>query len=162
MSATGARGKARAKGDDMTITLVALCLILVTASDTAIGRMLHRALVAAPLDCLARIERRTMLVLGLLALIGLSAVWLLGHEGLGLYGMATPDLAALLTSFEVSSFLDAAVVAVVAASSVRWSAVRAAVARRLGRPRAVRHHRVRRAERPSANDDEDGPVELAA
>ncbi|WP_204310649.1 hypothetical protein, partial [Escherichia coli] len=72
--------------------------------------------------------------------------------------MALPEIAGWLTLFEIGTLVDTILVAVLAASTLRFGAVRHWIAARL--PVARRARRTRRA-RPAArasNDDEDGPA----
>jgi hypothetical protein len=143
----------------MILALLGVLATMLVAGDTPIGRSLHRWLVEKPAARLARISRVQVAVVLLLAATGAGAFWLLGHEGLQLFGMMAPELTGLLASVEVMGLLDAAITVALIASSVRWNAVRTAVIPRL-RGSRTRARRTRRAERPTpANDDED-PAEL--
>lgn len=148
----------------MLLTILAgLWALLLAARGTPIGDWLQRWMVAKPAASLSRIRRETVIILFLLAMLGVGLWWVLGHEGIGLYSMALPELTGMLTAVEVSAWLDAAVALIAAASVTRWSTLRAALAYRLRRPRATRARRTRRPGKPAANDDDDGPgIFLAA
>ena len=148
----------------MLVTLLlVLWGVMWIAPETEVGRFLNHWLVVVPAARLARVRRETVIMLLVLCLLGLGCAWLIGHDGLQMFGMAAPDLAMLLTSFEVASYIDAVIAVMLAASAVRWSAVRMVIVRRLRRPRAARARRVRRPERRPANDDEGrGALQIAA
>lgn len=141
----------------MIVAFFGLLLTMLVAGDTAIGRFLHRWMVEKPAARLARISRMQVVVVALLTAIGAGAFWMLGHDGLAMFGMALPELAGLLASVEVTGLIDAAITATLAATSVRWRAVRAAAVQRLrsARTRAVR---TRRADRPAASNDDEDPA----
>lgn len=136
--------------------LLGIWLMLLLAGDTPAGRLLHRALVAWPAERLVQVRRGAVLTWMLLGAIGLLAFWFLEEDGLRLFSMALPEIAGWISMFEVSAVVDALVVAVAAASSLRFGAVRSWVAARLpmGR-RATRARRSRSVERNASNDDED-------
>jgi len=139
----------------MIAVLLAIWATLWIAGDTPVGRLLQRWLVAKPAARLARISRMQVVLVLLLMAIGLGALGLLGHDGLSLYGMAMPELTALLASVEVTGFIDAAIAMTLAATSVQWRAL----VQRLhgGRARSVR---TRRAERPAPSNDDEHPAVL--
>jgi hypothetical protein len=142
----------------MFAALLGLWAVMLLAGNTPAGRSLRRWLVEKPAARLARISGTQVALAALLLVTGIGAWLALGHEGLGLYGMAMPELTGLLASVEVTSFIDAAITVTLVATSVRWSAV----AHRLrgGRARAIR---VRRPERRTpSNDDEDPARDLLA
>ena len=141
----------------MVVALLGLWLTMRVAGDTPIGRALRRWTVEKPAARLSRISRVQIALVLLLAAIGGGALWLLGHDGLSLYGMAMPELAGMLASVEMTAFVDAAITVTLVATSVRWRAVRGAVAQRLGQARKVRARRPRRPARKPANDDGGGP-----
>jgi hypothetical protein len=134
-----------------------LWLALLVAGNTPIGRDMRHWLIEWPAARLARIHRGAVLTWLVLAAIGAACFWLLEEEGLRLFTMALPELAGIVTAFEIGSLVDAIAMGVLAASSVRMGAVKAWVMRRLpiGRARARRTRRTRLVSR-AANDDEDG------
>jgi len=139
----------------MIVVLLAIWATLLIAGDTPIGRAMQHWLVAKPAARLSRISRIQVALAVLLLATGVGAYWLLGHDGLSLYGMAMPELTGLLASVEVTSFLDAAITVTLVATSVHW---RALVQRlRGGRARSVR---TRRAERPAPSNDDEHPAAL--
>jgi hypothetical protein len=142
----------------MIVTLLGLWVTMLIGRGTPIGRAMNHWMVEKPAARLARISRTQVALAVLLIVIGLGAWGLMGHDGIGLYGMAMPELTGLLASVEVTSFIDAAIAVTLVATSVRWSAV-------LVRLRGVRARsvRTRRPERPvSSNDDEDPAGTLIA
>lgn len=134
-----------------------LWLALLVAGNTPIGRDMRHWLVEWPAARLARIHRGAVLTWLVLAAVGAACFWLLEEEGLRLFTMALPELAGIVTAFEIGSLVDAIAMGVLAASSVRMGAVKAWAMRRLpiGRARARRTRRTRPVSR-AANDDEDG------
>ena len=148
----------------VTITLLTLWLTMLIAPDTPVGRYLHRILVVAPAERLGRITRgQILLAIALFAVAGI-AMWLTEGDGLRLLSMAAPDISMWITTFEVTTYIDVAAAALIAASTVRFSAMgsrlRAVLpgkTRRQSR-RASRARRVRRPVRPSADNDEDAVV----
>jgi hypothetical protein len=150
----------------VTVALLGLWLAMMIARGTATGRSMRRWLVEKPAAQLSRIRRGTLWFVLLMVLMASATVWVMGHEGLQLFGMAMPELTSMMLALDVMSVLDTAVVVAIAATSVRWGAVRTAVVARLrGRARSARARRSRPVERPSANDDEDraaGTLKLAA
>lgn len=139
----------------MIVAMLGLWLTMLVAGDTPSGRWLRRWMVEKPAARLSRISRMQVAVVLLLAAIGGGAFWLLGHDGLGLFGMALPELTGLLASVEVTAFIDAAIAMAFVATSVRWSAVVRQL--RGGRPRAIRP---RRRERPAPSNDDEDPARL--
>ena len=137
----------------MIVALLGLWLTMLVAGDTSIGRLLRRWTVEKPAARLSRISRTQIALVLLLAAIGGGAFWLLGHDGLGLFGMALPELTGLLASVEVSAFIDAAIGVTLVATSVQWSAVAGRV--RGARARAIR---TRRADRPAPSNDDEHPA----
>lgn len=140
----------------MMVALLGLWLTMLVAGDTAIGRSLRRWTVEKPAARFLRISRTHIVLVLLLVAAGVGAWWLLGHDGLGLYGMSMPELTGLLASVEVSAFIDAAITVTLVATSVRWRAAIGVV--RGARSRAVR---ARRADRPAPSNDDADPAGLA-
>lgn len=137
----------------MIATLLLAWLALLAAGGTPIGRTLRRWLVAVPAAMLARITRGQLLLGGMIFATVAMTLWLLGHDGLMLLGMAAPEMAGWLAMIDASMLADVALVTLVTASAVRWQALARWVAMRFVRraPRARRAQRVRRT-RPPAND----------
>lgn len=131
-------------------TLILLWCAHLTAPETPIGRAIFRLLVAAPA---ARIERITwgqvILVLLMAVVIG-GAIWL-GRDAAPMLGMAAPDVAAFLSTFEVTTLLDVAAGVMLAATTVRLKSVSSHLWRR---PRQRARH-VRPRALKGSNDDED-------
>ena len=143
----------------MLLTMFAgLWALLLAARGTPIGDWLGRWMVVKPAAALSWLRREVAIVLLLLAVMGVGMWWLMGHEGVGLYTMALPELTGLLSALEVSAWLDAAIALIAASSLGGWRNLRAALAQRLRRPRAKRARRTRRPGKPAANDDGEGPA----
>lgn len=148
----------------LTAILIGLWALMLAGPDTPIGRGMHRLLVALPCRKLAAISRGQVLLTVLLLTIMTVLVWLFENDGRMLVMMGMPEVMGFAAAIDLSALLDLAVVAVIAAGTVRVRAVRAWLARRVaGRPSARRRAiRVRRPSRP-ANDDGDRPgLALAA
>ncbi len=102
------------------VTLLGLWALLIAGRGTPIGRMLERGLVETPARQIGRISRgHVLLALALAGTIGLVFL-ILDYEGIRLMSMAAPEIASFLTAFEISTWLDAAATAIVAASALRW------------------------------------------
>ncbi|MBO9713103.1 hypothetical protein [Sphingomonas sp.] len=148
----------------ITAIMVMALAMLAAAKGTPIGRAMHRWLVEAPARWASRVTRgHVLLALLMVAMVG-GVAWFLKGEGVQLMGMMAPEVAGWLSMIEVSSLLDAALVAAMAATAVRWSAMASMVKARLmrrGVGRARRTRAVRRERKPS-NDDSDGRLALAA
>lgn len=141
----------------MIVTLLGLWCMLLLGRGTPIGRFLHQALVEMPAARLGRIERGAVMIWMLLGILGLLAFWFLEEDGLRLFTMALPEIAGWISMFEISAIVDGLVVAVAAASTLRFGAARHWLAARLGSGRrAARARRSRPVERKASNDDEDG------
>lgn len=140
----------------MIVALLGLWCMLLLAEGTPIGRLLRRALVEWPATRLSRIRRGAVITWMILGVLGALCFWFLEEEGLRLFTMAMPEIAGWISMFEIGALVDAIVVAVAAASSLRFGAVRHWLAARLpmGR-RASRSRRSRPAAPRASNDDED-------
>lgn len=137
--------------------------MLLAARGTPIGAAMRRWLVEKPAARLSRIHRRAVLTMLALVLAGLAAWWVIGHEGILIYGMALPELTAALAMIDLGVMVDVAVMLAVTTASGSWRALRSLLAARLGRARTPRARRTRRPQRPAANDDGEAPgVALAA
>jgi hypothetical protein len=141
----------------MLVALIGLWYMLLLAEGTPVGRLMRRVLVEWPAARLARIQRGAVIIWALLGVIGLLCFWFLEEDGLRLFTMAMPEIAGWLSMFELGAVVDALVVTVAAASTLRLGAVRGWLAARLPLgQRATRARRVRPVERKASNDDEDG------
>lgn len=131
--------------------------MLIAARGTPFGAAMQRWLVEKPAARFARIHRQTVLAALALVLAGLAAGWLIGQEGVLLYSMALPELTAALAMIDLGVMVDVAVMLVAATASGGWRALRTLLAARLGQARTPRARRARHAQRPTANDDGEGP-----
>ncbi len=138
--------------------VIGIWALMLLARGTPIGDTLHRWIVEKPAAWIAGIHRQTVLALLGLVLIGLACWWVIGHEGILLYGMALPELTAALAMIDLGATVDVAVLLVAAASSGGWRAMRTLAAQRLSRARSTRARRTQRPQRPAANDDGEGPA----
>ncbi len=136
--------------------------ILAGAPGTAIGRALHRLLVAAPAARLCAL-RRADVALAIVVIVSVIAMTTLdGTDPLRMAMAGLPDVAIWLTTMEVSVYLDLLVAVVVGLSGLRGrGGLRALkgtiVLRRAGGARA-RTARTRRPSRPAPANDDDGPA----
>lgn len=148
----------------MIATLLALWAMLLVAGGTPAGRLMRRMVVEWPAARLARVSRGAVIVWLILGAIGALCFWFLEEDGLRLFTMAMPEVAGWITAFEIGSTVEALVVAVTAASTLRMGRVRGWLAARMRiAPRTKRARRTRPAVRVPANDDEDGGgIALAA
>ena len=141
--------------------LLGFWLAILLAGDTPIGRTLRHWTVARPAARLSRISRGQILLMLTLAGVAVALIWLLENDGRMLVAMGLPDVLGLAMAIDAASLIDLALVAVIAASTVRVRSIatwlRRSAAPRRPRARTVRKRRI---ERP-ANDDEDRPA-LAA
>ena len=140
----------------MTALLVIALLwgTMVGAPDIPVSRLLRRIAVDAPARWCARTERgHVYLVLALVATLA-AVGWFLEADGLAMVTMATPELMSWIVMFDIATWLDVAVTAVLVAGSVRFGAIRSMIAVRRPRPRARRSRTIGTG-RAAANDDED-------
>lgn len=145
----------------MLVCLLGLWLTLRAARGTPVGTTLQHWLVERPAARLSRISRGQILLFLTIASVAVALIWLLENDGRMLVAMGLPDVVSFAVAIDLSSLLDLAVVAVLAASTIRLRAVGRWVATRLA-PRRPRSRSVRpRRLRPPANDDEARPA-LAA
>jgi len=140
--------------------LAGLLAVMLFAPDTDAARWLHRATVQAPLDLLARLERKHILFL----IVGLFAVQA--------YAAVLPAELAIALAWDMTAYVDAMIATWALSTFARfnsmkaWAAVRVAALlapfRRL-RARTRRSRPVRpEARKPAANDDDPWPVPMAA
>lgn len=145
-------------------TFLAAWMVLRLAPETPIGGTLHHALVAWPAERLSRIRPGHILLIVLLAGIVAAALWLFEGDGIPLLSMGAPEIAAFVSSIEVSTYLDIVAALIVSASALRLQTLRGVVSGGIARLRPHRprtpHTRRERAARP-ANDDEDRPAVTA-
>ncbi len=135
------------------ILLLLWCAHLL-APATPIGRAIRHAMVVAPAAWLARITRgQVMLTILLIIVVGGLMWW--QREALNVFAMAGPDIAAFLSTFEITTLLDIGAAALATATAVR---VRRLDVRLVARPRGSPRRRARHP-RPSriepANDESD-------
>lgn len=142
--------------------LAGVLTTIALARETATGRFLHDALVEIPAAALDRCARGQAVLVLLLILFAVAAVWAGEADGLRMFGMAAPDVAAWLTTFEIATYIDAAAALVAASASrhIDFGRRRSMsdqrplpnAACRYVRPRCSR----RRVHAAPANDDGDG------
>ncbi len=147
----------------MLAILVGLWASLLLARGTPAGALLHRWLVEAPAHRLSKITRGHLLFAGLTLAIIVSVIWVLQSDGRMILSMGLPEFFSFAAAVDLSAILDLAVVAVIAATTLRVGAIRTWLVQRIAprRPRA-RRPRAQRTRKP-ANDDEDRrAVALAA
>jgi hypothetical protein len=145
----------------MIATMVlAACLMLVLADGTPLGRSMRRVMVEMPAAALSRIRRGTVLAGAALALTGLLCWWLIGHEGMAMFGMALPELGGALAMVDLGVVADVALVLVAGVAAGGWQMLRVVAARR--KARTPRARRSRPARKPAANDDDRPAFALAA
>lgn len=139
----------------MLTALIGIWLTMWLARGTPIGATMHRILVERPAAFLSRINRGHVLFWLLTLSIVAAIVWLLEGDGRMLVSMGLPEFVSFAAAIDLSALLDLALVAVIAASTIRVRAVRIWVGQHIAprRPRA-RRPRVQRLRKP-ANDDED-------
>lgn len=142
----------------MLIALLTLWMALLTAQGTPAGKTMYRLMVEAPARRLSRITRGQVLFTLLTLSIIVSLVWLLENDGRMLVTMGLPEFVSFGAAIDLSALLDLAVVAVIAATTIRVRTVTAWLARKIAprRPRA-RRTRIQRPH-PPANDDERRPA----
>ena len=144
---------------------MALWATLAIAPETAIGRALHRLMVARPASTLTRLNRGHIVVVLVLLTVSLLLLWAAGGDGLKVIAMGTPETVTWLTTFEISAYVDALIAISAAATSVRLQGsprrLIEAISTRLGfRKVRVRAIRNRRGQRSSPANDDDQPVPL--
>ena len=155
------------------LTLTLLFALMVLGPDTPVGRMLWRGFIGAPARLINRITRGHVLLGALLVAAIAGLVWVIGEESVRLLAFGAPDIASLLVLIDAASLIDAAVAAVLVATSVRVGALRARiggalrrlVGGRLGGGRSggrAQQTRPVLTERVADNDDEEPRPALAA
>ena len=138
----------------MLLLSVLIILGLTLADEGVVGTVLRKWLVETPARFLAGLSRGRALGLGLIALVGLAAVMLFETEGVRLFSMAAPDMAAWVLMFDVTVIFDIVVLAVSLRAVAGWRGLirrrdmMQGLARKLiGRVRGVRS-RARRVSKP--------------
>ncbi len=135
-----------------------LGVMMLLASDTALGRSLRYWLVARPAARLTEVTAGRMIVVAACATIGGLVLWFGGQDGARMLGLGLPDFATAISALEVSAYLDVLVAVVATASLVRLrggGAIVISLIRRLtGRENRTRSSRRRPVDRDAANDDE--------
>lgn len=138
-------------------TAIACWLIMAGASQTPLGKAMHRMLVDAPAMRLSRFTRGDAAVI-VLMMIAAAMVTLVGEgDGIRVLTLAAPDIAIWITTFEMSAYLDIVMALAAAAAGLRVRGM----ARYLGvvgrhpaakaRKRATRSRRTR----PIVGDNDD-------
>lgn len=149
-------------GNEMLVLTAAMLMawsVLALAPDTPIARGLRRILVAAPAARLSRVGTGSLFLAILLALLAAGAAWLMQEEAIRLAAMAAPEVALWIGTFEVATWLDAAVAVAATAGVLRPGAMLERF--RAARPRAARTRPARRPAPRGANDA-DGPAHALA
>lgn len=143
----------------LAIFLFTAFLVIRTAPDTFLGRVLHRALVEWPAEKLSRLTRGQAVCWLGFGLALWAAVAVLGGDAVRMVGMALPETAAWFAAFDVSMLADILVAAALVATQTRVSGMRARLqsaltraGRRSPRPRAPRR---RRTIGPKPDNDEE-------
>ena len=155
-------------GGLMILTILVLGLVAATLTDTPTGRALRNLLVDRPARALAALTRGKIVFYVALSLAGLTAVLLFKGDGLRLFGLAAPEIAAWFVVFDVGVFIEAMLITAALISGRAWQGTQAAMQRGwrsiIGalariRPRS-RPRRMRRPQRPGRPRDpsEPGPA----
>mgnify|MGYP004714484573 CR=1 FL=1 len=146
------------------LMIIAAFFLAYAAPDTPIGRICRDRLVTRP----CRWMREFPYTLGMLALVTIlfvsCATWLLGHDGFASSMRMAPDFLTFATSFEVTSFIEAAssIAFMVLTTSVGKNML---VLRQLFRRTAQRGRRMMSAARvclKGRNTDDPDPALLSA
>lgn len=148
------------------LTLLAAWLIIATAPNTSIGRALRGWLIVVPARWLNALRRGHVALAVMLVVTGIVMFWLGGGDGLSVAGFAVPDVAAWVATFEITVYLDLAIVAVTTWSTLPTRALRDRLrftsTRRHCRPGGRRTRKRRTLPASADNDDEEGYWLLAA
>ena len=113
----------------MTAVLLGLWLALLVSKGTPIGDLLHRKLVATPAAWFSRWTRGQVMMFGGLVMMAVIGVLILGRDSVVLVDPLIHGLT-LLSSIEVTAYVDALIAVTTAASilrvgqAVRWVRVR--------------------------------------
>ncbi|MBX3593010.1 hypothetical protein [Sphingomonas sp.] len=148
----------------LAMTMVLVWAALVIAGPTRTGSVMRAILVERPARWLGRFTRGQVIVLGGAVLFGALLFWIMEEEGLRLASMYAPDLMALAASAEFTTAIDAIMVAILTAGSLRLRGIGGWIGARLSRPRVRTARRGRRTRRvpPPANDDDRAVTARAA
>ncbi len=151
----------------MVVLLLALWSALTAARGTPVGRLLHRVMVEMPAAAINSTTRGHMLLAA--GAFGFTCIvaWFGEADGLRMLGMAVPDAAAWVTTFEIAAYLDVAAALVAVSMATRLRAIKLGVLaaimprfhRLAGKPRSRSIWQRCRAK--AANDDDGGGVALA-
>ncbi len=146
------------------VTFLALWLTMRACPDTPVGKWLRLTMVDLPAAWLTKLTRGHMLI-GVTVFASTAFVlWLIGSEAARMLSIAAPDMLVWMTTFEMTSYVDALAAVTIAASSVRLRALKSLLPRRLLRrrdvARVVRARRVRRPTQAKADNDNDDPAAL--
>lgn len=104
----------------MLLLSVLIILDLTLADEGVVGTALRKWLVETPARFLAGLSRGRTLGLGLVALMGVTAVMLFETEGVRLFSMAAPDMVAWVLMFDVTVLFDIIVLAVSLRAVAGW------------------------------------------
>jgi hypothetical protein len=152
----------------MVVLLLASWSALTAARGTPIGLLLHRVMVEMPAAAINVTTRGHMLLAAVVFGLTCIVAWFGEADGLRMLGMAVPDAAAWVTTFEISAYLDVIAALVAASAATRMRAIKfqvlAAVMPRFHRPAGKSRARSirRRYRAKAANDDEGGALAIAS
>lgn len=136
----------------MILGLLALCVVVMLAfPKTATARWLHSVLVERPLEWLANLKRRDVILLFVMVVLFVTA-----GEFLAVFGAAELLALGVNLSLYVDAVLVTTAATIGAAVATAWSGVRARLFawRRPQRARAARQHRTRKPRKPASLDDD--------
>ncbi len=147
-----------------TVLMLGLWSMMTMARETPVGRTLRTWMVERPAARLSRIMRGHVVMI-ILASAVIGAAWWLGGDMVRFLGMAAPDAAAWVITFDVATYADLLATVVLASSTTRMRGLMARAVAPIRRC-ASGHRRTRKGPRPArpapANDDEDGRSRIAA
>lgn len=138
----------------LIVTLLGLGLMMVLAPETAVGRLLHRALIALPAVGLARITRGHVAFTVLLVALAAAAIAFLDEELVLVLSLMAPEALAWFAMFEIGTLIETVAAVTLTVATLRFQQFGALV-RRSFRP-APRAPRRPRPARPAAANDDDG------
>ncbi|MBD8546667.1 hypothetical protein [Sphingomonas sp. CFBP 8760] len=152
----------------MVVLFLAFWSALTAARGTPVGRLLHRVMVEIPAATINSTTRGHMLLaagaFGFICIV----TWFGEADGLRMLGMAVPDAAAWVTTFEITAYLDVISALIAVSTATRLRAIKLQVLtaimprfhRLAGKPRSRSIRQRCRAK--AANDDDGGAVALAS